>query len=116
MRPKARSLLDTLQSNRVKVLIDAANLLTLENLPQQDRVLKEAFDLLGRDIVAAHAKEFSADGKLGNAALGKGVVNFSLYVSLLRGAGFENPLIMHGFTEQEAAESLRYLTAIFMRQ
>ena len=98
------------------MLIDAANLLTVENLPQRGRVLREAFDLLGADIAAAHAKEFSADGKLGNAALGQGVVNFPLYVSLLRGAGFENPLIMHGFSEQEAAESLHYLAAVFMRQ
>jgi sugar phosphate isomerase/epimerase len=49
---KARELLATLQSANVKVLIDAANLLTVWNLPEQDRVLKEAFDLLGGDIAA----------------------------------------------------------------
>lgn len=102
---KARTLLNTLQSRNVKVLIDAANLLNLSNLARQEQVLKEAFDLLGGDIVAAHAKEFSADGQLGNVALGRGVVNFPLYVSLLERAGFSNPLIMHGFPEQAVPES-----------
>ena len=106
---KARALLDEVQSPHVKVLIDAANLLTIWNLPEQDRVLKEAFDLLGGDIVSAHAKEFSADGKLGNATLGSGVVNFPLYVSLLRNIGFQNALIMHGFAESDASESMRHL-------
>jgi sugar phosphate isomerase/epimerase len=108
---KARTLLDSLQSKQVKVLIDAANLLTVSNLPQQDRVLREAFDLLGGDIVLAHAKEFSADGKLGNAALGGGVVDFPLYISLLRNVGFQNSLIMHGFNEDAAVESMRHLAA-----
>ena len=105
---KARALLDALQSNNVKVLIDAANLLTVENLSEQDRVLRDAFDLLGTDIVVAHAKEFSQDGKLGNARLGSGAVNFGLYTSLLRELGRPIALIMHGFGEKDAEESRRY--------
>lgn len=109
---KARTLLDTLQSKRVKVLIDAANLLNIGNLAQQDRVLKEAFDLLGADIFLAHAKEFSADGRLGGVALGRGVVDFPLYVSLCKSAGYQGPLIMHGFPEEAVPESLAQLTAV----
>lgn len=110
---KARALIDTLQSPRVKVLIDAANLLSRENLGEQDRILKEAFDLLGGDIVLAHAKEISAEGRLGGMALGRGMVNFPLYVALLGSAGYQNPLIMHGFPEQAVAESLGCLNATF---
>ena len=106
---KARALIDTLQSNKVKVLIDPANLLNLSNVGQQDGVLKEAFDLLGEDIVFAHAKEFCADGRLGTVALGRGVVNFPLYLSLLRSAGYENALVLHGFPEEDVSESLGYL-------
>jgi sugar phosphate isomerase/epimerase len=109
---KARALIDVLQSKRVKVLIDAANLLNPANVSQQDDVLKEAFDLLGEDIVLAHAKEFSADGQLGNAALGRGVVNFPLYVALLEKAGYRNVLILHGFPEGAIAESLAHLRVV----
>ena len=109
---KARTLIDALQSRNVKVLIDAANLLNRSNLHQQDRVLKEAFDLLGGDIVIAHAKEFSVDGRLGGVALGRGVVDFPLYVSLLRSTGYRNPLIMHGFPEEAVPESLAYLAHV----
>ena len=109
---KARELLDTLRSKHVKVLMDAANLLTVANLPQQEQVLRNAFELLGRDIVAAHAKEFSQDGTLGNAVLGSGAVDFPLYTSLLRGLDLPVSLIMHGFAEQEAAASLRYLQSV----
>jgi sugar phosphate isomerase/epimerase len=109
---KARALLDALQSRRVKVLMDAANLLTISNLAQQEWVLKEAFELVGYDIAAAHAKEFSADGTLGQAAIGRGVVDFPLYVSLLGDAGFQNSLIMHGFLESEARESTAYLSQL----
>jgi sugar phosphate isomerase/epimerase len=109
---KARDLIDALQSKRVKVLIDAANLLNCANVSQQDDVLKEAFDLLGEDIVLAHAKEFCADGKLGNVALGRGVVNFPLYVALLRKAGYRNALILHGFPEEAVAESLAHFRGV----
>ena len=109
---KARTLIDTLQSKRIEVLIDPANLLNLSNIRQQDRVLKEAFDLLAGDIAMAHAKEFSEDGQLGNLALGRGVVNFPLFVSLLRSSGYRNALIMHGFPEQAVSESASYLTQV----
>ncbi|HVN05772.1 MAG TPA: sugar phosphate isomerase/epimerase [Bryobacteraceae bacterium] len=110
--PKARALLDTLGSNHVKILIDAANLLNLTNLARQKFVLEEAFDQLGSDTVLAHAKEYSADGQLGNLALGRGVVDFRLYVSLLRSTSEEIPLIMHGFPEHDVAESIAYLTQL----
>lgn len=106
---KARALIDTLQSKHVKVLMDAANLLNLSNLARQSEVLKEAFDLLAEDLAVAHAKEFTADGRLGGVALGRGAVDFPLFLSLLQGAGYRAPLIMHGFPEDAVAESIAYL-------
>ena len=109
---KASELLAVLQSKRVGVLIDAANLLTLATLTQQDHILQSAFERLGKNIVAAHAKEFSHDGTLGNAVLGSGAVNFPLYTSLLRSLGRPLSLVMHGFTEGEAVASARYLRSL----
>lgn len=112
---KARKLLDTLRSARVKVLIDAANLLNESNLSQQDQVLRDAFEQIGDDIVIAHAKEYSAGGRLGGVALGRGAVNFPLYLSLLKQAAQPVPVIMHGFDESAVPESLDHLKGILAR-
>ncbi len=105
----ARRLLDELNSPRLKIIMDAANLLRPEDLPRQRAILDEAFDLLGRDLVLAHAKEVSADGHAGNLPLGSGVLDWPHVLSSLRRAGFAGPLIMHGFSEAEAPASVSFL-------
>src|SRR5262249_60022370 len=54
---KARRLLDELRSPRLKIILDPANLFRVEDLPHQQATLDGAFDLLGPDIVLAHAKD-----------------------------------------------------------
>jgi sugar phosphate isomerase/epimerase len=106
---KARELLDTLKSRCVGVLIDPANLLNLENMHISREVLSEALALVGGEIMLAHAKDISATGLLGNMALGKGVLDFEHYFRLLKSAGYKLPVIAHGFSEAEVAESFDYL-------
>ena len=105
----ARRLLDEMKSPRLKVVMDAANLFHPGDLPRMDRVLDEAFDLLGGDLVLAHAKELSADGPPGNLAPGDGVLDWDRYLGLLRRSGFDGPLILHGVDEADAARSIRFL-------
>jgi sugar phosphate isomerase/epimerase len=109
---KARELLDTLRSRSMGVLIDPANLLNRENMSTSRDVLAEAFDLVGGEIMLAHAKDISATGVFGNLALGKGVLDFAHYFRLLRSVGYELPVIAHGFSEAEVADSFDYLRRI----
>ena len=106
---KARRLLDELGSSNLKVVMDAANLFHLDELPRGNQVLDEAFDLLGSDIVLAHAKELGRDGQAGNLALGAGVLDWDRYLALLRQANFSGALIMHGFEEHELLASAAFL-------
>jgi sugar phosphate isomerase/epimerase len=106
---KARELLDALRSRYVGVLIDPANLLNPDNMHMSRDVLTEAFALVGGDIILAHAKDISATGRSGNLALGKGVLDFAHYFRLLKSVGYELPVIAHGFSETEVAESFAYL-------
>ena len=69
---KARRLLDGIRSPRLKVVIDPANLFHEGDLPRMGPILREAFDLLGPDIVLAHAKDLTRDGEAGHAAAGTG--------------------------------------------
>jgi len=99
---KARHLLDEMQSARLKVVIDPANLFHKGELARMKSILDEAFDLLGQDIVVAHAKDLSRDGEAGHQAAGTGVLDYDRYLSLLKAVAFDGSLILHGLTEAQA--------------
>ncbi|HSD77269.1 MAG TPA: sugar phosphate isomerase/epimerase [Solirubrobacteraceae bacterium] len=105
----ARRLLDELRSERLQIVVDAANLLPPERLAAQDRVLADAFDLLGGDLVLAHAKDVLRDGTV--VAAGRGVVDYPRYAALLRDAGYDGALVLHGLDEAEVGGAVAFLHA-----
>jgi sugar phosphate isomerase/epimerase len=105
---RARRLLDELRSPRLKIIIDPANLFHAGDLPRQRPVLDAAFDLLGPDIVLAHAKDVRVvDGAVHHVAAGTGVLDYQHYLTLLR--HIPVPLIVHGLAEAEVAGALAFL-------
>lgn len=106
---KGRLLLDTLRSPRLKVVMDGANIFHAGELPHMRAILTEAIDLLGPDIVIAHAKDLSHDGEAGNLAAGTGLLDYPLYLSLLQRTGFTGPLLLHGLTEAQASAAVAFL-------
>src|ERR671910_619493 len=108
---KGRRLLDEMRSPRLKVIIDAANLVDAEDparrLSRSEEILDEAFELLGGDLVLAHAKDVKRSGEV--VAAGKGYLDYDLYLRHLREAGYDGPLVLHGLTEEEVAGSLAFL-------
>jgi sugar phosphate isomerase/epimerase len=105
----ARRLLDEMKSPRLKIILDAANLFHPGDLPRTAEILDEAFDLLGGDLVLAHAKELAPDGQAGGLALGAGALDWAGYVARLRAVKFAGPFILHGFEERDAAASVKFL-------
>ena len=108
---KARLLLDTFQSPRLKVVMDGANIFHAGELPSMQTLLTEAFDLLGPEIVIAHAKDLSHDGEAGQEAAGTGLLDYPLYLSLLQRVGFTGPLILHSLTEAQTRDAIAFLRA-----
>jgi sugar phosphate isomerase/epimerase len=108
--PAARELLDEVASPALRIVLDAANLLPPDALPDQHRVLDTAFELLGADIVLAHAKDVRADGTV--VAAGRGGVDYLAYVAHLRQAGFAGALVLHGLAESEVADSAAFLRGL----
>ena len=106
---RARQLLDEIRSPRLKVVMDGANLFHAGELPQMTHILHEAFDLLGDDIVLAHAKDLSHDGAAGHEAAGQGVLDYDLYLRLLHDSAYCGPLILHGLSEAQVAGSVAFL-------
>jgi sugar phosphate isomerase/epimerase len=106
---KARRLLDELKSPRLKIVMDAANLFQSKDLPRMRDILDEAFDLLGRDIVIAHAKDIQMADGLRHVAAGKGSLDYDHYLSLLNAAGFTGPVFLHELQESEVAGCVAFL-------
>jgi sugar phosphate isomerase/epimerase len=106
---RARQLLDELRSPRIKILLDPANIFHRGQLPRMAELIDEAFDLLGPDVVMAHAKDLDRDGEAGHLAAGHGRLDYDRYLSRLRGIGFEGALILHGLSEADAAGCVAFL-------
>jgi len=106
---KARQLLDELHSSRVKIVLDPANLFHHGKAERIRDTMQEAFQLLGTNIVMAHAKEISADGVTGNIVPGRGVLDWNYYFDMLAQMNFRGPMVMHGLAEAAVAEGVRFL-------
>lgn len=98
---KARRLLDDLQSSAVAIVLDPANLFEEppDPAPLRDAVAR-AVDLLGPDLVMAHAKDRDPRGQV--VAAGQGVIDFGHFADCLRRAGFDGDVVTHGLAPEEA--------------
>jgi sugar phosphate isomerase/epimerase len=108
---KARQLLDDIGSPHLKVTIDAANLFHKGELPRMREILDEAFALVGKDIVLAHAKDLDRDGDAGHKAAGHGVLDYDQYLRLLRACRFKGPLLLHGLNREQVSGCIAFLRA-----
>jgi sugar phosphate isomerase/epimerase len=105
---KARRLIDTMTSRRLKVVIDPANLFEVATLEQQRDLVSSAIDLLADRIVLAHAKDRTRDGRFTTA--GKGVLDYVHYIERLRSAGFAGSMVTHGLSAHEAGDVAAFLS------
>lgn len=106
---KARRLLDEVGSPNLKVILDGANLFHAGELPRMREILAEACELLGADIVLAHAKDLNRDGDAGDVPAGCGLLDYDYYLSLLGNVGFRGPLITHGLNEEQVPACVEFL-------
>ncbi|MEK7834045.1 MAG: sugar phosphate isomerase/epimerase family protein [Acidobacteriota bacterium] len=106
---KARRLMDEIGSPNLKVTLDAANLFPKGELPRMKEILDEAFTLIGRDIVLAHAKDLDHDGDAGHLAAGQGKLDYDRYVGLLHKYKFPGPLLLHSLTEVQMPGCVTFL-------
>jgi sugar phosphate isomerase/epimerase len=104
-----RRLLSELDSPNLKAIIDPANLFPGGGLAHQSDTLREAFELLGDELVLAHAKDVGADGTI--VAAGHGDLDYELYLTLLRALDRDVPLILHGLAEAEVPSSRDFVQA-----
>jgi sugar phosphate isomerase/epimerase len=107
---KARTLLDTFQSKNLGIVLDAANLYQEGDLPDTKGILQEAFDVLGHDLILAHAKDIKKNGDI--IAAGQGDLDYLLYTNLLKQARFDGAFIAHGQSEAETPGVSQFLHSL----
>ena len=107
---QAAALLHEFHSDRLGVVLDAANLLGDVPASQQAAVIAHAATVLRGRVALAHAKD--CDDTRHVVAPGKGVIDFAGYLTALRNlAGYTGPVIMHGLAPADVPAALTHLTA-----
>ncbi|MCV4231687.1 sugar phosphate isomerase/epimerase [Virgibacillus sp. LDC1] len=106
---KARRLLDTMDSPRLKVVLDAANLFSPTERRPLAEVIGQALSLLSEHVIIAHAKDYSTVDGLHYTAAGTGELDYKAYMKLLHAYHFKGPLILHGLHERQVPQSVSYL-------
>jgi sugar phosphate isomerase/epimerase len=104
---KACRLIGEIRSPRLKIVLDPANLFETAALDVQRRILSNAIDLLADRMVMVHAKDRTPTGA--STTAGKGVIDYPHFLSRLKGAGFDGPLVTHGLAASEASEVAGFL-------
>jgi sugar phosphate isomerase/epimerase len=97
----ARRLLDEIENPRLKIVMDAANLLPPESQTRQREVVAEAMALLGADLALVHTKDVTHSGAA--VAAGRGVVDFRNFLKGIVSTGYRGPLVSHNLPEKDAA-------------
>ena len=103
----ALQLIQELQTNRIKIILDPANLFEVASVDEIKGKIDKAIDLLIEHITIVHAKDRSCDGQF--RAAGKGDIDFAYFFGQLQKAGYMGPAILHGLREEEVPGSLAYL-------
>lgn len=104
---KARQLIDEINSPRIKIILDPANLFDTATPGRQRYLVASAIDLLADRIIMGHAKDRTATG--GFAAAGNGVLDYPHYLKQLKAVGFNGLLVTHGLAASQAAEVAAFL-------
>jgi len=106
---RAKQLIDEIGSNRLKIVLDPANLFEVATAAEQRDIVSAAIDLLADRLAMIHAKDRTADGAFTTA--GRGVLDYPHYLTRLKCAGFDGALVTHGLAATEAAG-----VAVFLRR
>lgn len=110
---QAVRLLQELESDRLKIVLDPANLFEKADDVTRRLLFEDAVAQLTPHIAMAHAKDRAADGSF--VAAGAGVVDFGHFIGLLRRTGFDGPLVAHGCSAKEAPDVAARLLPLLER-
>ena len=111
---RMKRMLDKIDSNNLQVIFDPVNFIDIHNYQDQDKVIKDSFDLFGDKIVIIHAKDFTViDGELKQVAPGEGILNYKLLCELIKERKPYIEILMEETTPSTIIKSLTYIEKYF---
>jgi sugar phosphate isomerase/epimerase len=82
---RARRVLDAINSPNLQIIFDPVNLLYAGNIDSQDKIIEDAFELLGDDIAVIHCKDYRVEGdELVSIPAGEGELNYPLLMKYIK--------------------------------
>lgn len=111
---RARRVLDEIASPNLRIILDPVNLLESYNYEEQDAIIDEALELLGKDVAVLHVKDFVIkDGMLVSVPVGQGQCHWDRIMPYMKR---EKPY-MHATLEDtepnNAVAALNYIAEIY---
>ncbi len=94
-------------ADQLAIVLDPSNLVTVQTAPEQDMILRHAFDVLGGHTEAVHAKDVVESGY---AAPGTGLLDYNLVMSLHGQLPHPVPVIAQDLTADDAPRVHDFLT------
>ena len=113
--PQVRRFLDSVPDDRLGVHMDAMNMLCIGTVHRSREAIDDMFDLLGEDVVSAHAKDIIMDSGEPMVALrecppGKGTMDYDRYLSQLDSLDDDIPVFTEHWKSDDTYErTLEYL-------
>ena len=104
---KAARFLKEMDSPRLRIIFDPANLFEIASPEEQHRLINEGLDQLADHLIMAHAKDRTPAGTFCPA--GHGVLDYPHYLQSLQSHDFTGPLILHGLEETDVEGCVKYL-------
>lgn len=111
---KMRRVLNVIGSKNLRVVFDAANLLSVENFRAQSYIISEGLDLLGDDIAVVHAKDFVFEnGALKTVPAGRGQLDFASVLEFVRSQNYCVSVLLEEANESAAPQCAKFLRKHF---
>ena len=107
----ARELMDTMQSDNLKITFDAVNLLDADHVATQHQLWDQTFELLGDAIEVVHMKgvTFDAEGNFHKASFEDSVVDYPYVFNKLKGLHKELHVIREEVDTPHAKQEVTFL-------
>ena len=111
---RARVVLDEIKSPNLQIILDPVNLLDICNYKNQVEIVKEAIELLGKDVAVVHIKDYIVEeNKLISVAAGKGKMNYEAIMKFIKE---EKPYIhvtLENTTPENSLEAKAYIETLW---
>lgn len=110
-----KKLLDTIQSDRLKIIFDPVNLLTKSNIKVQEQLWERCFEGFGEKICALHMKgiRVNRQGILEQTSIEQGEVDFSKIIHWIKQYKPDISVLREEINPNEAQRDRHYISSFF---